>query len=108
MSENQTDEVTNKITISPDDVDNIRKYCNHFGVDSTEELEKALDAFVADQTFENQMNIKLELCKWILTSDHDSFTDELWKAPKKAAEGAVYDLQFDKELDTFLSEEEDK
>jgi len=99
----ETGEVKNKITISSDDCDNVKKYCDHFGVPSSPELDAALAAFKANNTFENQMEIKLEICKWMLSCDHASFKDNLWNAPKKAAEGVVYDLQFDKDLQETLS-----
>jgi len=109
MSEenNVTDDVVNKIAISNDDCDNVRKYCGHFGVDSSEGLEAALAGFIKDNSFENQQEVKLEICKWILDSAHASFKDSLWDAPKKAAEEVVFDLQFDKDLKDTLSEKED-
>ena len=107
MSEdkNLTDEVQNKVTISADDCSNVRKYCSHFGVPSTPELEEALDKFSNDPSYENQLEIKLEICKWMLSCKHESFEDSLWEAPKKAAEEVVFDLQFDKDLKDELSKD---
>lgn len=105
MSENHTDEVKNKVTISAEDCQNVRKYCAHFGVPSTPGLETALDAFIANQTFQNQLEVKLEICKWMLTNEHESFKDSLWDAPKKAADEVVFDLQFEKDLKEELSKE---
>lgn len=104
--ENKTDDVQNKVTISGDDCANVRKYCGHFGVPSTPDLEAALDKFSNDPTYENQLEVKLEICKWMLGCDHESFKDSLWDAPKKAAEEVVYDLQFDKDLKEELSKED--
>jgi len=91
-------EVQNKVNISPEDCDAVKKYCSHFGVPGSLDLDKAVEAFKAAPTFENQQNIKLEVCKWIIEGNHESFKDSLWDAPKKAAEEVVYDLQFDKDL----------
>lgn len=99
----KTDDVKNKVTISPDDCDHVKKYCAHFGVSPTPELEAALDKFKADSSYKNQLGIKLEICKWMLSCKHDSFTDDLWNAPKKAAEEVVFDLQFDKDLEEVLT-----
>lgn len=108
MSEkNTTDEVKRKVTISADDCANVRKYCSHFGVQSSEELEAALDKFSKDATFENQLEVKLEICKWMLTCEHESFKDSLWDAPKKAAEEVVFDLQFEKDLKDELTKEDE-
>lgn len=103
-----TDDVKNKVTISGDDCDNVKKYCGHFGVPSSTELDTALDLFKADGSYENQLNVKLEICKWMLSCKHESFDDNLWDAPKKAAEEVVFDLQFDRDLNETLSENEDE
>lgn len=105
--ENGSDEVETKVAITADDCVNVKKYCEHFGVPSTPELNVALDKFAADPTFENQKEVKLQLCKWMLTCTHESFTDSLWDAPKKAAEEVVFDLQFDKDLNEVLTENTD-
>ena len=39
----------------------------------------------------------------MLSCKHESFEDNLWDAPKKAAEEVVFDLQFDKDLNETLS-----
>ncbi len=104
--ENVTDEVKNKVTISGDDCTNVLKYCGHFNVPATEELKKSLDDFSANPVFENQQAVKLEICKWMLTCDHESFKDTLWDAPKKAAEEVVFDLQFDKDVQEVLEDGE--
>ena len=103
MSEqDQTDEVKNKVTISADDCTNVKKYCGHFGVPSSPDLDEALEKFSTEPSFENQKNVKLEICKWMLSCKHESFEDSLWDAPKKAAEEVVFDLQFDKDLNEVL------
>lgn len=104
--ENKTDEVKNKVTISGDDCSNVKKYCGHFGVPSSDDLDEALETFSKDPTFKNQLSVKLEICKWMLSCPHESFKDSLWDAPKKAAEEVVYDLQFDKDLEEVLTDEE--
>jgi hypothetical protein len=107
MSDKMTDEVENKVTISSEDCNNVKKYCSHFGVPNTPELEAALDKFSGDPSYENQLDVKLEICKWILGCDHESFKDSLWDAPKKAAEEVVFDLQFDKDLKEELTKTEE-
>jgi hypothetical protein len=106
MSE-QTDEVKNKVTISNEDCANVIKYASHFKVPLSAELESALSKFTQNNSFENQLEIKLEMCKWMLSSNHESFQDSLWDAPKKAAESVVFNLQFDKDLKETLSKTDD-
>ena len=106
MSEEITEEKKNKVTISNDDCDNVKKYCDHFGVPSSDGLNTALANFKEDNSFDNQLDIKLEICKWMLECKHESFTDSLWDAPKKSANEVVFDLQFDKDLKTEFTKED--
>lgn len=99
----KTDDVKNKVTISNEDCANVLKYASHFNVPLTSSLEEALQKFSSENTFENQLEVKLEMCKWMLSSSHESFTDSLWDAPKKAAESVVFNLQFDKDLKEELT-----
>ncbi len=99
-------EELNKITCSEEDSENIRQYGKHFGVDLTPDLEQACESFSKDPTFENQLELKLQVSKWLLESKHESFKDSLWDAPKKAATDAVFNLQFDKDVKTELTETE--
>jgi hypothetical protein len=105
---NQTDELKNKVTISNEDCANVMKYASHFNVPLTQELQNSLDKFISDNSFENQLEIKLEMCKWMLSSNHDSFQDSLWDAPKKAAESVVFNLQFDKDVKDVLTKSDDQ
>jgi len=102
------EEVKNQIVISVDDCRNVREYGKHFGVPIPEELEEALEKFINEQTFENQQDVKLEMCKWMLNSEHESFQDELWSEPKELAKEATFNLQFDKDVqDTLDQSKED-
>jgi hypothetical protein len=102
----KTDDVKNKVTISNEDCANVMKYASHFNVPLTPNLEAALQKFSSENSFENQLDVKLEMCKWMLSSNHESFTDSLWDAPKKAAESVVYNLQFDKDLKEELTKDD--
>lgn len=102
----QNGEVEKKVTISNEDIENVRNYALHFGVDLTPELETSMKNFENDPSYENQMDFKLEICKWMTGSQHESFKDKLWDHPKTAAADAMYDLQFDKDLKEELSAEE--
>jgi len=105
MSEESKEEVQNKVTCSGEDSENVRQYSKHFNVPLTPDLQVALDTFEKDPTFENQKEFKLQISKWMLETKHKSFEDDLWNAPKKAAEDAVYDLQFDKDVKEVLTED---
>lgn len=98
----------NKITCSGEDSENVRQYSKHFNIDLTPDLIKAIDTFEQDPTFDNQKEFKLQIAKWMMESKHESFTDTLWDAPKKASADAVFDLQFDKDVKEVLTTEGEK
>jgi len=106
-SKNENDEVKEKITITNEDCLSVYKYCEHFKVPMADSLKNALQKFEKDNSYKNQLEIKLEMCKWILSSDHENFKDSLWEAPKKSAEALVFDLQFDKDLNDELTKEKE-
>jgi hypothetical protein len=100
-----TGEVEKKVTVSSEDTDNVRNYSLHFGIAITPELEVSMQAFDASPlSYELMMEFKLEVCKWLNNCAHESFKDKLWDHPKKAAEDALYDLQFDKDLKEELGD----
>lgn len=98
-------EVENKVTCSAEDCDNFLNYEKHFKVPLGKDFEEALAKFRKDPSFENQNEMKLHACKWILTCRHESFKDPLWDTPKKTATKEMYDLQFEKDLKDLLVEE---
>jgi hypothetical protein len=102
------EEPKDKVTITNEDCLNVYKYCDHFKVPMSESFKKALQRFEKDNTYKNQLDIKLEMCKWILSSDHENFKDSLWEAPKKSAESLVFNLQFDKDLNDELTDKKDE
>lgn len=103
---NKNGEVEKKVTCSAEDCDNFLNYEKHFKVPLSDTLKDAIEKFRNDPTYENQEELKLEACKWILECDHESFKDSLWDTPKKTAEQEVYNLQFDKDIKEALSEDD--
>ena len=103
MSEvNENGEIERKVPVSEEDCENVRNYSVNFGVEISQELQAAMDKFEADQTYENHIEFKLEICKWLIQSGHESFEDSLWDHPKEAAQDIVFDLQFDKDVQEEL------
>lgn len=107
MSEvNESGEVEKKIPVSDEDRDNVINYGKNFGVEVSKELQEAMDKFVENQTYENMLDFKLELCKWLTQCGHESFADSLWDHPKEAAKDIIFDLQFDKDVQAELGDED--
>ena len=106
MSEvNENGEIERKVPVSSEDCENVKNYSLNFGVDISEELQQAMDKFDADPTYENHEDFKLEICKWLIQSGHESFEDQLWDHPKESAQDIVFNLQFDKDVQAELGEE---
>lgn len=87
-----------KVVISQDDTKNVVEYFSHFNIQMPDYLKTAADQFDAEPTFANQQLFKLNLCKAMLESQHESFKDEMFDTVKENASKAMYDLQFDYDL----------
>lgn len=105
---NEKGELEKRVTITNEDLDNVRNYSLHFGIDMVPELEQAMQNFQNNPTFENQMDFKLELCKWMTSSKNESWQDKLWEKPLENASDAMFNLQFEKDLKEELTTEEKK
>lgn len=102
-----TGEVQRKIPVSDEDRDNVINYAKNFGVDMPEELQAAMEKFIDDPTnYDIMLDFKLELCKWLVECNHESFADSLWDHPKEAARDIIWDLQFDKDVQAELEDED--
>lgn len=100
---NDKGELEKKVTVSNEDMENVKNYSLHFGIDMTPELQTAIDNFIASPTYENQMDFKLELCKWMTSSNNESWSDKLWEKPLENASDAMFNLQFEKDLKEELT-----
>lgn len=91
-----------RIVITLDDCQNLKNYSEYFGVSLFPTLTSALDAFIAEQTFKNQVNILREFCLWITTHPHETFKDPLWEKPKQKAQEFLPELMIDHEIDKMI------
>ena len=106
-SVDENGEVERKIPVSEEDRDNVINYSKNFGVEISDELQEAMDRFVDDQNYENMLDFKLAICKWLVESGHESFADSLWDHPKEAARDIIFDLQFDKDVQAELGADDE-
>ena len=106
MSDNQEkyQEIDTKVALSVEDCQNIRNYGEHFKISLPKGLQKALLAFEKEQTFDHQNQIKLHICKWMVTSQHESYQDPIWDEPKVHANEIIYDITFDEQVEEMLNE----
>ena len=95
-------EIDTTVVLTAEDCGHVRHFCTQFQIEMPPRLEEVLVNFEKDNSFENQVQIKLELCRWMCTSKHESFQDKLWDAPKEHAQELIYDIVFNQEVDKML------
>ena len=102
---NELQEVINKVAITPEDCSGAAEFWKHFGIDMLPELKTAFEKFSSDPSFENQQEVKLQVCRAIGYTEHDAFRDEMFKEIVEECRNVVYDLSFDKSLEATLEKE---
>lgn len=102
------DEVNKNVTISEEDLDNVINYAKNFSATLHPELQDAIDAFRKDETYENMIEFKLQVCRFLTENPVEALKDSLWDEPKKEAQKVVFDLQFDKDLHEELAEDNEE
>lgn len=101
---NALQEVSTKVVITAEDCAGAADFWTHFEVPMPVELRSAFEAFAKNPTIENQNEIKLQVCKAIGYTAHAAFEDEMFKEIVEECKNVVYDLSFDKDLETKLAE----
>lgn len=96
-------EQSKTVVISPEDCNAALDFWRHFNIPIGADLQKALDAFAADPSFDNQEKMKLEVCKAISMTDHDAFKDEMFKRITEECESMTFEMQFDKDFEAEVT-----
>jgi hypothetical protein len=105
VKEEDKQEKKNEVVITGDDCNAALDFWRHFNIPILPELEKAMAAFSANPTFENQEDVKMWICTAISTSDHVAFKDEMFTKIVEECAGVTYDMRFKKDLEETLTEE---
>jgi len=105
---NGLQEVSRTVVITPEDVAGAAEFWPQFEVPLSSELKAAFERFIAEPTFENQKELKLQLTKEVSTSGHEAFLDEMFKDIREECSNVQYDMAFDKSLESQLTTEDDK
>ena len=95
-----------KVVLSSEDIKNVREYFKHFDIPLPNHLDESLDKFENSQTLENQKFLKLQMCKVLIESPHESFKDGMFDTVKETAGKARYDLQFEFDVKDELTHSE--
>ena len=100
------EEKERNVVISSEDVKNVRDFMTHFKIAMPADLEKALSDFESSKTFENQEELKVQLCKMMVESDHALLKDELFSQVIDNSSKIVQEALFDKAVKETLSAED--
>jgi hypothetical protein len=96
-------EVAQTVSISAEDLKHIRDFFTHFNIKMPATLSTALDAFAAEQSYENQDRIRIELAATMYEVDHPIFKDELFKSVIENSSRILYDARFGRQLEGELT-----
>jgi hypothetical protein len=91
------------VVVTPEDLKSAIEFFDHFNIPKMPELMSALDAFEKDQTIENQINVRTQLCKAIAFTDHPAFKDDMFTSIVQECESEYYRASFDEEVEKTLS-----
>jgi hypothetical protein len=105
---NALQEVSNKVAITPEDCSGAADFWTHFEVPMPQELRNAFAEFAKDPSFKNQCAVKLQVCKAIGYTEHEAFTDEMFKEIVEECRSVTYDMGFDQSLENTLTTEDKK
>jgi hypothetical protein len=106
---NETNEEGNKVVINEEDIKNIEDFFNHFRIDIPDFLKSELDTYRSSPDtygIDNQEKLKAELAHAIVASDHELFKDKLFENVVKNCTKCWFDTQFDRDLESGLSDNE--
>ena len=99
-----------KVVVNQEDIQNIEDFFKHFRIPIPNYLQQQIDVFKQDPnnyTYDKQCVLKSELAHAISESDHELFKDELFSNVIKNCAKEWYDTQFNRDLESALSENQD-
>lgn len=96
--------IEDKIVISAKDCQSALDFWRHFNIPIPAELQKAIEAFSEDPSFNNQEMVKYQVCKAISTSDHAAFKDDYFIKIVEECAAVAYSMSFDEDLEKSLTE----
>lgn len=107
IESNPLQEVSKNIAITPEDCSGAADFWTHFEVPMPTGLKEAFAKFAADPSYVNQQEVKLQVCKAIGYTDHEAFSDEMFKEIVEECKNVTYDMGFDDALENTLGVKED-
>ncbi len=104
---NPLQEVSKTVAITPEDCSGAADFWTHFEVPMPPELKEAFAAFSKDPSYANQQIVKHQVCKAIGYTEHEAFTDEMFKEIVEECRNVTYEMGFDDALENTLGDKEE-
>lgn len=96
-----------KVVLDAQDMDVIERFFTHFEIEIPDHLKTAVANFKQDQSIKNQDALKLALTKTVKEKQKDVLQiDEIFEPVIKACEEVAYNMQFDKDLEDVIGQED--
>lgn len=98
------------VLATKDDISNIENFFSHFKLPLPKYLQDQIDVWKSNPegfNEDNQKEMVAALSRAVLESDHEIFSNDVWKGILKECDETYYNSQFDKDLQEALSAEEE-
>lgn len=108
MKQENNEEKQNQVVLDPQDMDVIERFFTHFSIDIPDYLKASIENFKKDQNIATQNALKLSLTKAVQEKQSDVLKiDEIFEPVIKACGEVAYNMQFDKDLQDVIGQDED-
>ena len=98
----------NKKLITPEDTDCIKEVYDYYDLKMPPRLIKAIDNFKKNPSEKAQDQLKLVLACEVSAFKNNPTLKEIFEPLIAASDEIAYDMQFDKDVDELLNEDDDK
>ena len=107
MSDNVVFTELTEIVVNKEDIENLENLYTHFRIQMPSDLKEQIEIFNSDPSNYSvaaQNDLRVALCKCLISSNHELFTDELFNEVIENAEKIVFNADFKNDLEEVLSE----
>ena len=98
-----------QVVLGNEDIKNIEEFFGHFNIVIPEQLKARIDIFKKSgggYTVEQQTELKIELARAVINSDHELLKDEVFGRIMDNCDKEWFDAQFTRDIEEALSEED--
>lgn len=97
-----------EVVITPEDVRAAMYFWSHFNIPKSAEFSSAIENFCANPNVETQRVLQYQLGVALTTTEHEVFNDDLFKTVNVEIKDALFELQFDQDINNLLADDQSK